>query len=53
LLKLPNVMVAPHMAGVTKEAFDRMAAQAAANVLSVFDGKVLRHNVVNGEVVGV
>jgi D-3-phosphoglycerate dehydrogenase len=47
LFKLPNVLTAPHMAGVTVEAFDRMAVQAAQNVLSVFDGHIDRSNVVN------
>ena len=51
LFKLNNVMLAPHMAGVTREAFDRMAEQAALNVLSVFDGKTIAENVVNREVV--
>lgn len=50
LLKLPQVLTAPHMAGVTREAFDRMAMQAAENVLSVFDGKTITSNVVNATV---
>jgi D-3-phosphoglycerate dehydrogenase len=49
LLRLANVISAPHMAGVTKESVERMAAQAALNVLSVFDGKPIRENVVNPE----
>lgn len=47
LLKMDNVLTAPHMAGVTREAFDRMCAQAAKNVLSVFDGRTIKDNVVN------
>ena len=52
LLKLANVIVAPHMAGVTRESIERMAIQAAQNVLSVFDGRPLRENAVNPEVFG-
>jgi D-3-phosphoglycerate dehydrogenase / 2-oxoglutarate reductase len=52
LLTMPNVLTAPHMAGVTREAFDRMARQAAANVLSVIDGATVAGNVVNAEVLG-
>jgi D-3-phosphoglycerate dehydrogenase / 2-oxoglutarate reductase len=52
LLKLATVISAPHMAGVTREAVERMAAQAALNVLSVFDGQPIRQNVVNPEVLG-
>ena len=49
LLKLANVISAPHMAGVTVESIDRMAEQSALNVLSVFDGKPIRQNVINPE----
>ncbi len=52
LLKLPNVITAPHMAGVTREAMDRMAIAAVKNVLSVFDGAPVAENVVNKEVLG-
>jgi D-3-phosphoglycerate dehydrogenase len=52
LLKLPNVITAPHMAGVTAESIDRMAVQAVRNVLSVFDGAPIVENVVNPEVLG-
>lgn len=38
LLQLANLVTSPHMAGVTRESIDRMAVQAAYNVLSVFDG---------------
>ncbi|MDX2204562.1 MAG: hydroxyacid dehydrogenase [Hyphomicrobiaceae bacterium] len=50
LLKLPNVLCAPHMAGVTKEAMDRMAIAATKNVLSVFDGAPIVENVINRDV---
>jgi len=50
LLKLDNVVTAPHMAGVTRESIDRMAGQAVRNVLSVFDGNPIRENVINPEV---
>ena len=52
LLKLANVLTSPHMAGVTHESVDRMAAQAVLNVLSVLDGRPIRENVVNQEVLG-
>jgi D-3-phosphoglycerate dehydrogenase / 2-oxoglutarate reductase len=52
LLKLANVVTSPHMAGVTRESIDRMAVQAAYNVLSVLDGKPIRENAVNLEVFG-
>jgi D-3-phosphoglycerate dehydrogenase len=50
LLELPNVILAPHMAGVTKESFDRMAVAVANNLLSVLDGRPDLDNVVNKEV---
>ena len=50
LLTLPNFIAAPHVAGVTREAVDRMAVVAVQNILSVLDGKPIRDNVVNKEV---
>lgn len=50
LFKLENVILSPHMAGVTQEASDRMAVTAIENILSVFDGRVNAANVVNKEV---
>jgi len=50
LLTLPNFICAPHMAGVTREAVDRMAVVTVQNLLSVLDGKPNRENVVNKEV---
>lgn len=49
LFKLNNVITAPHLAGVTREATDRMSLQTAKNILSVFDGDIIRDNVVNKE----
>jgi D-3-phosphoglycerate dehydrogenase len=50
LLKLPTVISAPHMAGVTRESLDRMGLQTARNILSALDGKPIRENVINKEV---
>ncbi|HEX2216383.1 MAG TPA: hydroxyacid dehydrogenase [Xanthobacteraceae bacterium] len=50
LLKLTNCVVAPHMAGVTKESMDRMAVAAVENILSVLDGRPIKENAVNPEV---
>jgi D-3-phosphoglycerate dehydrogenase len=50
LLKLGNVISAPHMAGVTRESLDRMGLETAKNILSVLDGKPIRGNVINQEV---
>lgn len=50
LFRLDNVVVAPHLAGVTREALDRMGEQTARNILSVLDGAPIRDNVVNPEV---
>jgi len=47
---LPNVIMAPHVAGVTREAVDRMSEQTARNILSVLDGEPIRPNVINHDV---
>lgn len=52
LIGLPNVIAAPHMAGVTTEAFNRMAQTAMHNVLDVLDGRPNREHTVNPEVYG-
>jgi D-3-phosphoglycerate dehydrogenase len=52
LLALPNVIGAPHMAGCTAQALDRMSRATIANILSVFDGAPIRENVVNQEALG-
>jgi D-3-phosphoglycerate dehydrogenase len=52
LLSLDNFIAAPHVAGVTREAVDRMAVTTVENLLSVLDGKPNRDNCVNREVLG-
>lgn len=52
LLTLPNVIVAPHMAGVTQEAFERMAAAAVRNLLDALEGRYEPAHVVNPEALG-
>jgi D-3-phosphoglycerate dehydrogenase len=50
LFELPNVIIAPHVAGVTLEAVERMSEQTARNILSALDGEPIRQNVINQEV---
>ena len=50
LFELENVIFSPHMAGVTKEANDRMAIAVMENILSVFDGKPTAAHCVNKEI---
>ena len=52
LLGLANVITAPHVAGVTREAVDRMSEQTALNILSALDGSPIRQNVINQDVLG-
>ena len=52
LFELPNVIIAPHIAGVTWEAVDRMSEQTARNLLSALDGDPIRQNVINQDVLG-
>jgi len=52
LLALHNVITAPHVAGVTREAVDRMSEQTARNILSALDGTPIRQNVINQDVLG-
>lgn len=52
LFKLDNVIVAPHVAGVTREALERMGLQTAKNILSALDGAPIRENVINQDVLG-
>lgn len=50
LLKLDNVIVSPHTAGVSVEAAARMSAQTARNALAGIDGTLEAEFVVNAEV---
>jgi D-3-phosphoglycerate dehydrogenase / 2-oxoglutarate reductase len=50
LLKLPNVITAPHMAGVTSESVERMGVTTITNMLDVLDGKPNLENVINREI---
>jgi D-3-phosphoglycerate dehydrogenase / 2-oxoglutarate reductase len=52
LFELPNVIIAPHVAGVTREALERMGEQTARNMLSALDGEPIRQNVINPDVLG-
>jgi D-3-phosphoglycerate dehydrogenase len=52
LFELPNLIIAPHVAGVTREALDRMGEQTARNMLSALDGEPIRQNVINQDVLG-
>jgi D-3-phosphoglycerate dehydrogenase len=52
LFELPNVIIAPHVAGVTVEAVERMSEQTARNILSGLDGEPIRANVINQDVLG-
>ena len=49
LLHMENVIAAPHLAGVTVEAWAAMAAMTARNILGVLDGTPNRENAVNPE----
>ena len=50
LLTLPNVVLSPHCAGVTRESLVLMAQIAAQNVLDAFDGTLATEMVANREV---
>src|SRR5437763_10551581 len=52
LFALPTVIMAPHVAGVTREAVDRMSEQTARNIRSALDGAPIRQNVINPDVLG-
>ena len=48
LAQLPNVLLTPHMAGVSRESLVRMSNVSAKNVVDVFNGSWDRNMVVNG-----
>ena len=50
LFALPNVILSPHNAGLSKEAAIRMAISTARNALAGIDGKLDPAMVVNREV---
>ena len=50
LLTLPNVVLSPHCAGVTRESLVLMAQIAAQNVLDAFEGVLAAEMVANPEV---
>ena len=52
LFKLNNVILSPHIAGVTVESTIRMATETVQNVLDVLDDKVNQSVVVNNEEIG-
>ena len=53
LFKLNNVILSPHIAGVTVESSVRMATETVQNVLNVLDNKVNKLVVVNNKEIGV
>ena len=50
LFSLDNILLSPHIAGVTQEATKRMSKQAVQNVLDVFDDKVDPEVIINKNV---
>ena len=52
LLSAPNLLLSPHVAGVTGESARRMALEAAENVLAGLAGRLRAEVVVNPEVLG-
>ena len=50
LFGLSNILLSPHIAGVTQEATIRMSKQAVQNVLDVFDNKVDPDVIINKNV---
>ena len=52
LFKLNNVILSPHIAGVTIESTVRMATETVQNVLDVLDDKINKSVVVNNKEIG-
>jgi phosphoglycerate dehydrogenase-like enzyme len=52
LLGLPNVVLSPHIAGLSERSVITMVSQAVQNVLAVLDGSIGRERVVNPAVLG-
>ena len=50
LFSLDNILLSPHIAGVTIEATIRMSKQAVQNVLDVFDKKIDPEVIINKNV---
>jgi D-3-phosphoglycerate dehydrogenase len=50
LLKMENVILTPHMAWYTREAYDRLAQETLQRVLEILDGKI-PYNLKNPEVI--
>ena len=53
LFKLNNVILSPHIAGVTVESTVRMATETVQNVLDVLDDKINQSVVVNKKEIGI
>ena len=53
LFKLNNVILSPHIAGVTVESTIRMATETVQNVLDVLDDKINESVVVNNKEIGI
>ena len=43
LREMPNVLLSPHLAGITQESMRRMSELAAGQVLEMLEGRLPRH----------
>ena len=50
LLQMDNVILTPHLAWYTQEAYDRLARETLQRVLEILDGKI-PYNLKNPEVI--